>query len=65
MTLKIRKAAFVVALGITVLSVNLTFNFDAQSQYEEKMLDELLSTEKNIGLKMVSARQVSRISCPR
>ena len=51
MTLKIRKAAFVVALGITVLSVNLTFNFDAQSQYEEKMLDELLSTEKNIGLK--------------
>ena len=49
MTLKIRKLAFVVALGITVLS--LTFNFDAQSKYEEKMLDELLSTDKNIGLR--------------
>ena len=51
MTLKIRKLAFVVALGITVLSLNLTFNFDAQSKYEEKMLDELLSTDKNIGLR--------------
>ena len=49
MTLKIRKYAFVVALGITVLG--LTFNFDAQSKYEEKMLDELLSTDKNIGLR--------------
>jgi hypothetical protein len=51
MTLKIRKLAFVVALGITASSVNLTFNFDAQSKYEEKMLDELLSTDKNIGLR--------------
>lgn len=51
MTLKIRKIAFVVALGITVLSLSLANNIDAQSKDAEKVLDELLSTDKNIGLR--------------
>ena len=49
MTLKIRKFAFVVAIGIIVLS--LANNIDAQSKDAETVLDELLSTDKNSGLR--------------
>ena len=51
MTLKIRKIAFVVALGITVLSLSLANNINAQSKDAETVLDELLSTDKNSGLR--------------
>ena len=49
--LKIRKIAFVVALEITVLSLSLAYNIDAQSKDAETVLDELLSTDKNIGIR--------------
>ena len=49
MTLKTRKIAFVVAFGIIVLS--LANNNDAQSKDAETVLDELLSTDKNSGLR--------------
>lgn len=49
--IKIRNLAFVVALGITVLNLSLANNLDAQSKDAKTLLDELLSTDKNIGLR--------------
>ena len=51
MTLKIRRIAFVVVLGITVFSFSLPDNVDAQSKDAATILDQLLSTDKNIGVR--------------
>lgn len=51
MTLKTRKIAFVVALGIAVFSLILPDNIGAQSKDAKTVLDELLSTDKNSGVR--------------
>ena len=51
MTLKIRKIAFVAVLGITVLSMSLPDDVDAQSKDAATILDQLLSTDKNFGVR--------------
>ena len=58
MMVKTRKHAFVVTLGIMVLS--LANNIDAQSKDAETTLDELLSTDKNHGLRWFPRAKLAR-----